>query len=66
MKFYFPKDTSAVICHNRMTTQGSELQNYKTKRYSTIVASKDNLYVRRYAADHRIKIIDSLNGKDDS
>lgn len=28
MKFYFPKDTTAVIAHNRMTTQGSEMQNY--------------------------------------
>ena len=28
MKFYFPPHTEAVICHNRMTTQGSELHNY--------------------------------------
>ena len=28
LKFRFPQDTSAVICHNRMTTQGSELHNY--------------------------------------
>ncbi len=38
----------------------------KIKRRPTFVASKDNQYVRRYAADHRIEIIDSLNGKDDS
>ena len=28
LKFRFPQDTAAVICHNRMTTQGSELHNY--------------------------------------
>ena len=28
LKFYFPHDTAAVIGHNRMTTQGSELKNY--------------------------------------
>ena len=28
MKFYFPVNTVAVIAHNRMTTQGSEIQNY--------------------------------------
>ena len=38
----------------------------KIKMRPTFVASKDNQYVHRYATDHRIKIIDSLNGKDDS
>ena len=38
----------------------------KIKRRPTFVASKDNQYVHRYATEHRIKIIDSLNGKDDS
>ena len=38
----------------------------RIKRYPTLVASKDNQYVHRYATEHRIKIIDSLNGKDDS
>jgi glucosamine 6-phosphate synthetase-like amidotransferase/phosphosugar isomerase protein len=28
LKFYFPVNTEAVIAHNRMTTQGSELKNY--------------------------------------
>jgi len=28
LKFRFPQDTTAVICHNRMTTRGSELHNY--------------------------------------
>ncbi len=37
MKFYFPKDTTAVICHNRMTTQGSELQNYNNHPFEGIV-----------------------------
>lgn len=28
MKLYFPKDTTAVIGHNRLTTQGNEKFNY--------------------------------------
>ena len=28
LKFRFPQNTAAVICHNRMTTQGSELKNW--------------------------------------
>lgn len=36
MNFYFPKDTTAVICHNRMTTQGSELQNYNNHPFQGV------------------------------
>jgi hypothetical protein len=36
----------------------------KTKRYSTIIASPDNAYVRQYAAAENIKVAESYNGND--
>jgi hypothetical protein len=44
---------------------GENLFGRKKRNKKTIV-SKDNQYVRAYAAEHRIKIIDSLNEKDGS
>lgn len=39
LKFYFPMNTEAVICHNRMTTQGSELQNYNNHPFQGIAGT---------------------------
>ena len=36
----------------------------KTKRYSAIIASPDNAYVRNYAAAENIKFKDNCDGKD--
>jgi glucosamine 6-phosphate synthetase-like amidotransferase/phosphosugar isomerase protein len=36
LKFYFPYDTTAVIAHNRMTTQGSELKNYNNHPFEGV------------------------------
>ena len=36
LKFYFPHDTPAVIAHNRMTTQGSELKNYNNHPFEGV------------------------------
>ena len=51
MKLFFPKDTVAVIGHNRLTTQGSEKKNYnnhpfegKTSQHSFALAHNGVLY----------------------
>lgn len=51
MKLFFPKNTLAVIGHNRLTTQGSERKNYnnhpfegRTKNHSFALAHNGVLY----------------------
>ncbi len=51
MRLYFPKETAAVIGHNRLTTQGSEKKNYnnhpfegKTAQHGFALAHNGILY----------------------
>lgn len=38
MKLFFPKDTVAVIGHNRLTTQGSEKKNFNNHPFDGMTA----------------------------